>query len=212
MKMNSIYLFALMLILTACTQNAVYTSTPTDTFIVVSDIATTIPTVTPITPTSIPETPFVTSVSVEGFSVPDPQTWVMLMPVVREYFYYRQKAIYSNDIEELWMRYPELKNEIDIERGVNAEEFLVTNYQGLKPFDGNFFPEHYERIRVKLENDKAEIYVHGIELFLYLDENENFQESGGEIKIILFVRKQNNRWVVYKTDRINLGEPNPFSP
>ena len=110
------------------------------------------------------------------------------------------------------MHYPELKNGIDLNKGINREEFLVSTYQGLKPFDGNFFPEQYERIRVKIINDRAEVYVHGIELLLYVDENGDFQESGGEIKIILFMQKQNNRWVVYKTDQIQMGEQNPFAP
>jgi len=165
-----------------------------------------------IPPTPIPEIPTVTSLVVEGFSEPDPHTWVTIMPAIREYFYYRQKAIVSNNLEEFWIHYPELKSGMDVTKGINEEEFLVSNYQFLKPFDGNFFPEQYERIRVKIINDKAEVYVHGMELLLYVDENGDFQESGGEITIVLFMQKQNNRWLVYKTDRIQMSEPNPFAP
>ena len=134
------------------------------------------------------------------------------MPAVREYFYYRQKAIISNDIDKLWTHFPELQNGVDLDKGINREEFVVSIYQDLKPIDGNFFPEQYERIRVKIVNDKAEVYVHGIELLLWVDENGNFEDSGGEIKIILYMQKQNNRWIVYKTDQIRMGEQNPFAP
>lgn len=134
------------------------------------------------------------------------------MSAVREYFYYRQKAIISNNIEELWAHYPELKRGIDVYSGINREETLISSYHSLKPFDANFFPEQYERIRVKIINDKAEVYVHGIELLLFVDKNGDFQNSGGEIKIMLFMQKQNNRWVVYKTDEIQMDEQNPFAP
>ena len=51
-----------------------------------------------------------------------------------------------------------------------------------------------------------------MELLLWIDQYGNFQDSGGEIKIILFVKKQDNRWIVYKTDQIGQHEQNPFSP
>lgn len=37
----------------------------------------------------------------------DPSTWVSVMPAVREYFYYRKKAILSGDSQVLWNRYPD---------------------------------------------------------------------------------------------------------
>jgi hypothetical protein len=167
---------------------------------------------TPVSRTPIPGIPTATPISAKDFFEPDSRTWVEMMPAVREYFYYRRKAITSNNIEILWAHYPELKNEKDCSQGINCEEFLITNYQGLKPIDGNFFPEKYERIKVNIVNDKAEVFIHGLELFLWIDEDGNFQNTGGEILIILFMQQKNNSWVVYKTDWIQMNEKNPFAP
>jgi hypothetical protein len=199
MKIKPLCLFIVTIIFTSCV--------PAPSFVLATPTEFPSPTQTPI-----PEIPTATLAVVEGFSELDPHTWVTIMPAVREYFYYRQKAIISNNIEEFWAHYPELKNGMDISKGINQEEFLRDTYQFLKPFDGNFFPEQYERLRIKIINDKAEVYVHGMELLLYVDEEGDFQESGGEIRIILFMQKKNNRWVVYKTDEIHMGEPNPFAP
>ena len=162
------------------------------------------------TPTSAPRV--AASSSASDFIEPDPETYVAFMPTVLEYFYYRKQAIITNDIEALWTQYPELRNAVNIEQGINSEEFTVTNYQGLKPFDGNISPEHYERFKVKLTNGQAEILVHGMELYTFLDENNNFEESGGEFKIILYLQMINGRWVVYKTDEVTIGEWQQFSP
>ncbi len=134
------------------------------------------------------------------------------MPTVLEYFYYRKQAVITNDIEALWAQYPELKNNVNIEQGINSEEFTVKNYQGLKPFDGNISPEHYEQFKVKLTNGQAEVLVHGMELYTFLDENDNFEESGGEFKIILYMQMKEGRWVVYKTDEVTIGEWQQFAP
>ena len=147
-----------------------------------------------------------------GFIKPDPETFVALMPAVREYFYYRKKAVTSGNIEELWAQFPELKDGTDFSNGINSEEFVVTNYQGLKPFDGNIFPEYYERFKVKLEKENAEILVHGMELYLCLDENGKFEDSGGEFKIVLYLRMRDGHWVVYKTDEVTIGEWQQISP
>jgi hypothetical protein len=103
-------------------------------------------TLTPrLTATAKPENPESTT----EFMEPDPETYVMVLPAVLEYFYYRKKAMISGNVEELWTQYPELKSESDISKGINAEGFFISNYQGLKLFDGNIFPEEYERIKVK---------------------------------------------------------------
>ena len=146
------------------------------------------------------------------FIEPDPETFVALMPAVREYFYYRKKAVTSGNIEELWAQFPELRDGIDITQGINSEEFTVTNYQGLKPFDGNIFPEYYERLKVKLTNDEAEVLVHGMELYLCLDESGRFDDSGGEFKIVLYLHMRDGRWVVVKTDEVTIREWQQFSP
>jgi hypothetical protein len=170
----------------------------------------------PALESSIPSTQEISTAtpsSINGFVEPDPSTWVMLMPAVDEYFYYRKQAMIANDVEVLWAHYPELRNDVNISKGINAEGFLISSYQGLKLFDGNIFPEDYERIRVKLAGAKAEVLVHGLELYLFRDENGNFQDSGGEIWIDLYMtRLGNNRWYVYKTDAVTDAEYSQFSP
>ncbi len=133
----------------------------------------------------------------------DSQTFMAFMPVVREYFYYRKKAILANSVEVLWARFPGLKQGVDINNGINAEEKTVTNTHFLNPFDGNISPESRERIKVKLSGDHAELLVHGGEMYLYRDQTGNFDETGGELKIILFVQQEGSQWMVYKTQDIS---------
>ncbi|HLO32594.1 MAG TPA: hypothetical protein VK249_25830 [Anaerolineales bacterium] len=149
------------------------------------------------------EIPIATSTTIVGFTEPDPGTWAMLMPAVREYFYYRKKAVITGNVEILWAHYPELKNGADLSNGINKEEFFINNMQGLKPFDGNIDPESYEKIKVKASNGEAEVLTHGMELYLYADGAGKFDETGGEFKIIIFMKRQNKQWAVYKTDDIS---------
>jgi hypothetical protein len=138
------------------------------------------------------------------YAEPDPETWVMLMKPVREYFYYRKKAVIAGDVQILWDRYPTLKQGADFPTGLNAEAFFIENMKGLKPFDGNIFPEHYERIKVMLSAGQAQVLVHEMELYLYADESGQFDDSGGEFKIILFLcSEDNHQWTVYKTHDIS---------
>jgi hypothetical protein len=138
-----------------------------------------------------------------GFTDPNPETWVMLMPAVREYLYYRKKAVIAGNVEVLWTQYPELKDGADFSKGINAEEFFINNMQGLKPFDGNIFPEYYERMKVNILGETAEVLVHWLELYLYVDETGRFEDSGGEFRVIIFLRHQDNQWTVYKTHDIS---------
>ena len=185
--------------------NSLFTVLVVSVFFLVSCSPSSIP-----APTSVPRV--VTSSSTSDFIEPAPETFVTFMPTVLEYFYYRKQAIITNNIEALWKQYPELKNNVNVEQGINSEEFTVKNYQGLKPFDGNISPEHYERFKVKVTNGQAEVLVHGMELYTFLDENDNFQESGGEFKIILYLQMINGRWVVHKTDEVTIGEWQQFAP
>jgi hypothetical protein len=127
----------------------------------------------------------------------------MLMPAVREYFFIRKHAFIAGDAQLLWDRYPGLQNGTDLSRGINAEEFYITNMQGLKPFDGNIFPEYYEKLRVKLEGEQAQVLVHGMELYLWKDESGKFDDSGGEFKIILFLQQEGSGWTVIRTQDIS---------
>lgn len=162
---------------------------------------------TPVVPILLPEptTEISTSTSTSkaGFTDPNPETWVMLMPAVREYLYYRKEAVIAGNVEVLWAQYPELKVGADFSKGINAEEFFINNMQGLKPFDGNIFPEYYEQIKVNLLGESAEILIHGMELYLFVDETGKFDDSGGEFRIIIFLRHQDNQWIVYKTQDIS---------
>ncbi|MFM6899150.1 MAG: hypothetical protein ACKPKF_18345, partial [Microcystis panniformis] len=137
----TVILLVLIALLTACSANRLSSVTSTADSTSTSDISTSAP------------------ASTSSFTEPDPETFVALMPALREYFYYRKQAVITSNIEELWTHFPELKNEVSIEQGIN----IVTNYQSLKPFDGNIFPEHYERLRVKFTNGKVEVLVHGME-------------------------------------------------
>jgi hypothetical protein len=157
-----------------------------------------------------PTTPFPENVA--DFTQSEPDTWVMLMPAVQEYFYYRKQAVVTGNIKVLWERYPALQNGADISKGINAEQSIIASYETLKPFDGNIFPEEYEHIKVKWLGDKAEVLVHGTELYLWRDTAGNFTNSGGEFKVILFLEKRNNRWHVYRTDEVTMAEWHDFSP
>ncbi|MFM6324976.1 MAG: hypothetical protein ACKPH1_03530 [Microcystis panniformis] len=186
----TVILLVLIALLTACSANRLSSVTSTADSTSTSDISTSAP------------------ASTSSFTEPDPETFVALMPALREYFYYRKQAVITSNIEELWTHFPELKNEVSIEQGIN----IVTNYQSLKPFDGNIFPEHYERLRVKFTNGKVEVLVHGMELYTWLDENNKFEDSGGEFKIVLYLHMKDGHWVVYKTDEVTLSEWKQFSP
>jgi hypothetical protein len=162
---------------------------------------------TPVVPILLPEPTTEistsTSTSTAGFTDPNPETWVMLMPAVREYLYYRKEAVIAGNVEVLWAQYPELKVGADFSKGINAEEFFINNMQGLKPFDGNIFPEYYEQIKVNLLGESAEILIHGMELYLFVNETGKFDDSGGEFRIIIFLRHQDNQWIVFKTQDIS---------
>ena len=155
------------------------------------------------TPNPTAEISISTSTNTFSFIDPNPETWVMLMPAVREYLYYRKKAVIAGNVEVLWEQYPELKVETDFSQGINAEEFFINNMQGLKPFDGNIFPEYYEQMKVNVLGKSAEVLIHGMELYLYIDETGKFEDSGGEFRIIIFLRHQDNQWTVYKTHDIS---------
>jgi hypothetical protein len=164
------------------------------------------PTAIPRASTQTPPTPpKATPLALSDFSDPDPEIYVSLMPAIREYFYYRKQAVISGNSEELLQHYPGLSQNIDIQAGINAEEFHVKNYQGLQPFDGNILPEYYERIIIKETPEGFEVLLHGMELYLWRDGN-NFDESGGEFKILLYLRQEDEVWTVYKTDQVTQME------
>ena len=138
------------------------------------------------------------------FIEPDSSDWVNFMKPVREYMYYRTQAVLNNDIETLWKKYPDLKNNIDRKQGVNAEKYEVESLNREFYFLGaNYNIESYERIKVKTINEnEAIVLVHGSIVYLRND----FDESGGEYLIKVFLEQKDKHWTVVKTDEYTQPE------
>lgn len=140
----------------------------------------------------------------EGFVEPEPSDWVKYTKPVREYMYHRTQAVIHNDINILWERYPELKEDNDSEKGVNVEKNEVESLnQGFDFVDANYNIESYERIKVKAINDnEVAVLVHGSIVYL----RDDFDESGGEYLMKVYLKQNNNQWTVVKTDEYTLPE------
>lgn len=140
----------------------------------------------------------------EGFVEPEASDWVKYTNPVREYMYYRTQAVINNDINILWERYPELKENIDSEKGVNVEKNEVESLnQGFELVDANYNIESYERIKVNAINDnEVTVLVHGSIVYL----RDDFDESGGEYLMKVFLKQNDNQWTVVKTDEYTLPE------
>ena len=126
------------------------------------------------------------------------------MKPVREYMYYRTQAVLNNDIGILWGKYPDLKNNINREQGINVEKYDVESLnRDFDLIDANYNIESYERIKVKTINEnEAIVLVHGSIVFLRND----FEESGGEYLIKVFIKQDGKHWTVVKTDEFTLPE------
>ncbi|MFB4166901.1 hypothetical protein [Virgibacillus sp. JSM 102003] len=140
----------------------------------------------------------------QGFVEPEPSDWVKYTKPVREYMYHRTQAVINNDINILWERYPELKENIDSEKGVNVEKNEVESLNhGFDLVDANYNIESYERIKVNAINDnKVTVLVHGSIVYL----RDDFDESGGEYLMKVFLKQNDNQWTVEKTDEYTLPE------
>lgn len=181
------------------------------------------PTITP-SPTPTIEMPFATpydhntpavsrstlSVIKLGFIEPDPSTFVKILPSLVEYFYYKKQAMIAGDPEILWKRYPDLKQGEDIYTGINTEAWTIGIYNSLDPFDGNMIIEYYERFKVKDSGNQIEVFIHGLELYTFINDNK-FQDSGGEFKIFITLVEQDGNLTVIKTDRVTQAEWQQFS-
>jgi hypothetical protein len=141
---------------------------------------------------------------IENFIEPEPAEWVKYTKPVREYMYHRTQAVINNDINILWDRYPELKENIDPKKGINVEKNEVESLnQGFELLDANYNIESYERIKVSTINDnEVVVLVHGSIYFLRND----FEESGGEYLMKVFLKQKDNQWNVVKTDEFTLPE------
>ena len=84
----------------------------------------------------------------EGFAEPESSDWVKYIIPVREYMYYRTQAVVNKDIQLLWDKYPDLKENIDRKQGVNVEQFEVESLNdGFNLLDANYNIESHERIK-----------------------------------------------------------------
>lgn len=145
-----------------------------------------------------------TEAGIEDFVEPEPSDWVKYITPVREYMYYRTQAVVNKDIHILWDHYPDLKENVDHKQGVNTEKYEVESLnQNVNLLDANYNIEDYERIKVKMINDnKVEVLIHASMIYL----RDDFDESGGEYLIKLFLEHKNNHWTVVKTDEYTLPE------
>ncbi|GAE94905.1 hypothetical protein JCM21714_4104 [Gracilibacillus boraciitolerans JCM 21714] len=141
---------------------------------------------------------------IEGFVEPESSDWVKYTNAVREYMYYRTQAMINKDIHILWERYPKLKENIDLEQGINVEKSEVESLnQGFDLLDANYNIESYDQIKANAINDNEVIVlVHGNIAYLRND----FDESGGEYLMKVFLKKEDNQWTVIKTDEYTLPE------
>jgi len=140
----------------------------------------------------------------EGFVEPEPSGWVEYTKPARLYMYYRTQAVINKDINILWDKYPDLKDNKDPKQGVNNEkDELDSLNQSFKLLDANYNIESYERMKVKTINDNEVIVlIHGSISYLRTD----FDESGGEYLIKLYLEQKDNHWMVVRTDEYNLEE------
>ncbi len=130
--------------------------------------------------------------------------WVTFISAIRSYFHYRTQAVIGNDIEILWTRYPLLAQNTDFQLGINVEQREVdTLNNGVTVIDANVDIENYDHIKTQVLNEKeAVIQVHGSLVYL----KEDFEESGGEILMDIFLEKQDNGWTVVKVDEYTEAE------
>lgn len=140
----------------------------------------------------------------KDFIEPEPSDWVKYSKIVREYMYYRTQAVVKNDIQILWNQYPRLKNDIDFNEGVNVEkEEMESLNKHFDLIDANYNIESYGRMKVNMIDDQnAIVLVHGSTVYLRKD----FDESGGEYVMKIFLGKTNSQWTVVKTDEYTQEE------
>jgi len=145
-----------------------------------------------------------TTVDAEGFRETEPSEWVEYMVPVREYMHYRTQAVIKKDINILWNEFKNLKKSPDPKQGINAEKSELDAFSKTSDFvDANFNVESYERIKVKQQSaNQVVVLVHGSIVYLRSD----FDESGGEYLLKVFLERKNGKWMVVKTDEYTLPE------
>jgi len=146
----------------------------------------------------------------DGFADSEPEEYVRIMPVVREYFYLRKQAVITGDMTAFIQHYPQLSNGMDAETGINVEPLLVASMTSMGVIDGNLLPEYYESIKIRQHGTIWEVLAHGMELYLFEDQAGKLNESGGEFKIVLLMREENDAFEIYQTDEVTLPEWKDF--
>lgn len=140
----------------------------------------------------------------DGFVEPEPSDWAEYIKPIREYMYYRTQAVINKDINILWNRYPALKENINLEEGINAEKQEVESLnKKFNLLDANYNIEGYERLKVKvLHENEAVVFVHGNIVYL----RDDFEESGSEYFMEIFLKRDGDSWNVVKTEEYTLPE------
>jgi len=78
--------------------------------------------------------------------------------------------------------------------------------ENLAPIDGNIFPEFYEKMKFREGEGEILILIPGMEQYLWQMTDDGFSGSGGEFKLVLYLRKAGDSLEVYKTDEVMLSE------
>lgn len=155
----------------------------------------------PIPTTPGPPTP-APRPTVSLWIAPDSPDLDALRAAAQEYLYLRKQAFITGDLNRLWARYPALRQGADPSTGVNDEASKMASFHQLGLIDGDVAPESYERIGIRMRDDDAEITIHGFETYLRKD----FSQSGSELWIRLFLRRDGRRWTIVKTDEVTDAE------
>lgn len=118
--------------------------------------------------------------------------------------YYRTQATVNKDINLLWDKYPDLQENMDQKKGINIEKFEVEFYEdNFDLLDANYHIENRGKIKAKMVNDtEVIILVHGTIEYIRND----FDLSGEEHLIKVYLKQKGGFWTVVKTDEHTLSE------
>jgi hypothetical protein len=103
----------------------------------------------------------------KGFSEIDPELRSIVDPILNRYFTDRIQAVTNDNIYGLWQDFPALRQNRYPNAGINAEAEFVKSYRALKPTQADLNTETYSPWKVKVQNDRIEVLIHGIEAYHY---------------------------------------------
>jgi len=124
---------------------------------------------------------------------------------VNEYFHLRSSAIVARNPEPLWSRYPALRDGEDLPTGINTEGYLATRADTSRSLaDLVYELERYERMRFLSQSANAAVVrVHGLERYIERDYSNG---TAGEFMLDLYLRHDDDRWTVTRSDEVTLAE------